>query len=163
MKNSLQEALKNVDMTYKMLEEIADDIYKPYSTAVDNLIKETDSNIENITNDQLRKVLSRLTALAFSFGDTKSKSMCVSKVSEALKKEAYAREVTLGEGSVSNRESNATLNTANNLLAEIVKDLISDSFKTKLDEIHRAVDTYKTILITRTTESKLSTNSYVGE
>ena len=159
MKRSLQEALDNVDMTYSQLADIANDIINPYVADIDATIK-TVTQIERLSNDDIRGFLVKLSTQAFQFAEIKEKSAIKAECAEALRKESYAVEFNQSEGSVANRESTATINTSGEILAETVHDLISNLFKTKLDEVHRIVDTLKTVLMSRMQEAKLTTGVF---
>jgi hypothetical protein len=55
------------------------------------------------------------------------------------------------------RENTATIQSGAEILAEEIYTLVANMLKTKLDEIHRVVNTLQTILMTRMQEAKLST------
>lgn len=155
MKADLQKALDNVDMTYTELVEIADDIINTYTQEVESII-ESVNKIENLTNDMVRDTMLKLSLQAFRFSNVKEKSSLKAECAEILRKEAYAKSFNAGDGSVANRDNNALLNISNEILSETVYNLVADLFKTKLDEIHRVVDTLKTILMSRMAEAKLT-------
>ena len=53
---------------------------------------------------------------------------------------------------------------AEEILAEEIYTLMANTFKVKLDEIHRVVDTLKSVLMSRMQEAKLTTvDGFVGE
>lgn len=159
MKQSLEEALKNADTTYESLVKIGDDVIAPYVRDIDVIVDAALKSPENLTNDQLRNIFTKLSLLAVSFGGTKEKSALRATCTEVLRKEAYAREFSLGEGAVAARDTNATLNISNNILAEALYSYVANQLKTKLDGVYRAVDTLKTNLITRLQEAKLPLDS----
>lgn len=155
MKRSLEEALKNTDTTYNELVEIANKMIRIYTGDIDKVIADV-SNIENLTNDDIRNTMTKLSLKAYQFGDVKEKSSLKAECAEALRKEAYAKEFSLGDGSVASKDTNATLNISNEIMTEAIYNLVASLFKTKLDEIHRVVDTLKTVLMSRMQEAKLT-------
>lgn len=163
MKHSLEEALKNTDTTYNELVEIANKMIKIYADDIDNIIGDVSNNVEHLTNDDIRNVVTKLSLKAYQFGDVKEKSSLKAECAEALRKEAYAKEFSLGDGSVANKDTNATLNISNEIMVEAVYNLVASLFKTKLDELHRIVDTLKTVLMTRLQEAKLTAGTFTAE
>lgn len=162
MKDSLKQSLDNVDMTYQDLLYIADDIIHDYVSEINDLISFAYSKSENLTNDMLRDLIIKLSLKGFTFGDTKEKSILKSQCAESLRKEAYAKQFSMLDGSVAAKDTKATLNISDEILTDHLYSLISSLFKTKLDEIHRCVDALKTVLMSRLQEAKLS-NTNIGE
>lgn len=156
MKHSLEEALKNTDTTYNELVEIANNMFSKYTKELNLLIVDITNNIESMTNDRIRSALLKLSLQGFQFGDVKEKSSLKAVCAEALRKEAYAREFNLGDGSVAAKDNNATLKISNEVMVEAIYDVVASLFKTKLDEIHRLTDSLKTVLTTRLQEAKLN-------
>ena len=161
MKNSLEEALKNTDTTYNQLVEIANKMIVVYTDEITKLINEAEQNVNNLTNDEIRNLTTKLSFFAFHFGDVKEKSSLKAECAEALRKERYAVEFNANDGSVASRDSNATLNISSEVMVEALYNLVANLFKVKLDEIHRVVDTLKTNLMTRLQEAKLTLGSSV--
>lgn len=162
MKRSLEEALKNTDTTYAQLVEIANKITAVYTTEVDAIVQDT-LKIEKLTNDDIRSIMTKLSLSAYQFGDVKEKSALKAECAEALRKEAYAKEFSLGDGSVAAKDTNATLNISSEIMTEAVYNLVAGLFKTKLDELHRIVDTLKTVLMSRMQEAKLSSSVFTTD
>lgn len=160
MAKNIQEALQNIDMTYDNVIDIANDIIKDVSEEVDGYIQKAYDNIENLSNDAIRDILLRLSLSSYSFSEIKEKSVFKAELAETLRKEAYATEMNGAVGTVAQKEATAVLNTSAETVAEAIYDLVASMSKSKIDEIHRVVDTLKTILTSRLTEAKL--NSVVG-
>ena len=158
MKAELQTALDNTETAYSDLVSIANEIINEYSRDVNNIISNVKNNVEDLSNDDIRNVMFRLSMLSYSFGDIKEKSSLKARCAEILKEEAYAKKFNEIDGSVALRENTALLETSNEILAQAVYDLIASLFKVKLDEIHRVVDTLKTILTSRLQEARLNTS-----
>ena len=154
MKRSLEEALKNTDTTYNELVKIANDMIKVYAEDIDKIIKDV-SKVESLTNDDIRNTITKLSLKAYQFGDVKEKSSLKAECAEALRKEAYAKEFSLGEGSVASKDTNATLNISSEIMTEAIYNLVASLFKTKLSEIHSVIDVLKTVLTSRLSEAKL--------
>lgn len=165
MKKELEDALNMVELTYTDLVEIANDIINEYTASIDPIIKNIEDNIENLTNDDIRSLMLRLSIKAYSFGDIKERSAIKAECAEMLKKEAYARSFTQTEGSVANKDNLTILQISNEIVTECIYDLIANLFKVKLEELRRLIDTLKTILTSRLSEMKMSSsvNTYVEE
>ena len=156
MRGNLNQALTAVDLTYNSLVEIADQYVATKTAEIDEIIKEAKDNIQNMSNEYIRNLMLNLSLHSFSFSEIKEKSSLMSACSEIIRKEAYAKAFSTADGSVAAKENTATLNIADEILAETVYELISSLLKTKLDEIHRVVDVLKTILMSRLSEAKLN-------
>ncbi len=152
----LQKALDNTDVVYTQLVEIAEDIIGSYVAEVNLLITEAVNNVNNITNDDIRDLIIKLSLKAYSFAEIKEKSALKFECAESLRKEAYAKEYNKAEGAVAARENTAIIETSGEIMTEAVYGLVSGLLKTKLDEIHRVVDSLKTVLMSRLSEAKLS-------
>ena len=156
MKEGFQKALDMVDMTYDQLHKIADDMVKSFSEESDTIISNMSKEIENTSNDELREVLFQLSLSAYRLGDIKDKTSFKADIAKTLRQHKYASSFNESEGTVAVRENKAFIESAEQLLVEGLHDLMSSMLKTKLDEIHRVVDTIKMILTTRLSEAKLS-------
>jgi len=159
----LQEALDRTDDVYKDLIEIANTIFKTYTGDVNELIKGAMDNVDNLTNEDIRLLIIKLSLHSFSFGDVKEKAGLKAELSETLRKEAYAKAFNLSEGSVASKENQATMKTAYENSVELIYSTVASLFKTKLDEIHRVVDALKSVLMSRMSEAKLTATMYEGE
>lgn len=153
--NELNQALDNVEIAYNEIIDIADDSVAELTGDLDQLINNVYSNIEHLTNDDIRDILLRLSLRAFSFSAIKDKAAFKATLAESLRKEAYAKEYSTLGGTVSARDTQATLNISNEIIVEHLYELTASLFKTKLDQVHRVVDTLKTVLMSRLSEAKL--------
>lgn len=163
MDEKLQEALDRTDDVYKDLIEIANTIFKTYTGEVNALIKGATDNIDNLTNEDIRLLIVKLSIQSFSFGDVKERAGLKAEVSETLRKEAYAKAFNVSEGSVAVKDNQATIKTSYETSVELIYNSVASLFKTKLDEIHRVVDALKTVLMSRMSEAKLTATMYEGE
>lgn len=162
MKESLKQALDNVELTYSEVAEVADDLISEYTKDISDIIQYAENNIESLSNDELRNLMLKLSIRAYSFGDVKEKSAIKAECAEMLKKEAYARKFSELEGSIASKDSAVTLQISNEIVAEAVYNLVSSLFKVKLEEMRRMIDTLKTILMSRLSEMKLSSGIAAG-
>lgn len=156
MKESLEQALNGVELVYNDVKEVADSLVKEYTSDITNLISYIADNLENLTNDDLRKLILKLSTKAYSFGDIKEKAGIKAEIAEMLKKEKYAQEFNKAEGSVAVRENTSILNISNEIVTQAIYDLVASSYKVKLDEIRRMIDSLKVVLTSRLSEAKLS-------
>ena len=159
----LQEALDKTDDVYQDLIEITNQVVNVYTGEVNKLIKEATDNVDNMTNEDIRMLIVKLSLQSFQFGDVKEKSSLKAACAETLRKEAYSRSFNISEGSVAAKENQATINTSYQQMVELIYEGAASLFKTKLDEIHRVVDALKTVLMSRMSEAKLTATMYEGE
>lgn len=164
MNQNVSKALDAIDLTYQDLIDIANDTCADVVGDLDVLMDSAYNNIENLTNEAIRDLLLRLSLRSYSFAGIKEKAMFKAALGETLRKEAYAKNFNLSEGTVAVRENTSIVSTAPEILAEEIYTLVANMFKSKLDEVHRAVDTLKSVLMSRMQEAKLTTvDGFVGE
>lgn len=156
MKQNVSVALDNIDMTYDELIGVANDILNDVVGDLDRMMESAYNDIELLSNDAIRDLMLKLSLRSYSFSEIKEKSQFKAVLGETLRKEAYAKNFNSTEGTVAVRENTAIINTSAEILAEEIYSIVASLFKTKLDELHRVVDTLKTVLMSRLTEAKLS-------
>ena len=158
MKKDVSKALDNIDATYDELIVIANDIIDNVAGDIKIMMQSTYKNIENLTNEDLRGLILKLSLRSFTFSEIKDKSLFKATLAETLRKEAHAIAFGGAEGTATAKENQAILNTSEEILAEEIYDLVANLAKTTLDEIHRVVDSAKTVLMSRLSEAKLTQN-----
>ena len=160
-KITLQEALDNVEMTYQELNTIAKDIVSEFFAGADSLIDEL-KDINELDNDSIRNYMIKLSLTAYSLSEVKEKSAMKAEIAESLRKESMARNYVEASGTASAKENEATINTSAEAVTEALFNLVAGLFKTKQDQIHRVVDTLKSVLMSRNMEAKLTSNTIDG-
>lgn len=164
MNAQVSKALDNIDMTYDELIDIANDVVADVSGDLSDMIQSAYNNIENLTNDSIRQLLLKLSLRSYAFAEIKDKSLFKATLGETLRKEAYAKSFNLTEGTVAVRENTSIINCSAEILAEELYALIASIFKTRVDEVHRVVDSLKSVLMSRMQEAKLaSVDGFVGD
>ena len=98
----------------------------------------------------------KLSLKSYTFSEIKEKATFKSVLAETIRKEEYAQNFNKTEGTVAVRENTATIDTGAEILSEEIYTLVANMLKTKLDEIHRVVNTLQTVLMTRMQEAKLT-------
>lgn len=157
-KVTLTEALDSVEMTYHELNQIANDITKEFLDPVNELITDIRSNVNNLSNEQIRNYMIQLAVTSFTLGEIKEKSSLKADCAEALKKEAIAKRYSEAEGTSAARDYEATLNSTSEIVGEALFNLVANLFKTKLESCYRLIDVMKSVLLTRNQEAKLTNN-----
>lgn len=157
MTKELSQAIDNVEITYNEIIDIANESVKELTGDLDELLENAYYGIENLTNDGIREIMLRLSLRAFSFSAIKDKAGLKASLAETLRKEAYAKQFSTLDGSVAAKDTRATLNISEQIIVEQIYNLTAALFKTRLDEVHRCVDTLKTVLMSRLSEAKLTT------
>lgn len=154
----LQLALDNVNKTYNELIEIAKDIVKRYSSEVDDLISQATSNIESLSSDKIRLLMTNLSFRAYSLAEAKEHSLLKSGVAETLLDEKKAIEFNGADGTVDSRKNLAIINSSEEILVSLIYDTVGSLLKSKVDEVHRIVDTLKTVIMSRNAEMKITSD-----
>jgi hypothetical protein len=157
MTSDVRKALTAIDCTYDDLVEVANEIFNTTTKEVDGMMTDAYNDIEKMSNDAIRDLMLKLSLKSYTFSEVKEKSAFKSTMGEILRKEAYAKNFNSIEGTVAVRETNATIQTSGEIIAEEIYTLVANMLKTKLDEIHRVVNTLQTVLMTRIQEAKLTT------
>lgn len=152
---TFQDAQKETDTLYKSLVQIADDIIKKHTQDIDKTIKNLENNIENVSNEELRKYTLKLATMAYTLGDKVEHADFKRDCANAILKETTAREFSLASGPVAAKQTTATLNTAQESAVNLLYDMVANSLKTKLQMINRIIDSIKNVLISRTAEAKI--------
>lgn len=164
MKRDIQSAIDEVEVTYEQLVEVANMMTEPILKEVNNIIASVQVNDLFLnSNDSIRNLMLTLSLKSFSIAEIKDKASLKQECSETLKKQKFAEKFNCGDGSVAVRENSAMISTAEETLTQLVYELVSSTFKTKVDEIHRIVDVLKTILMSKSQEAKMTQNVSVGE
>lgn len=153
-KPELQAALDNVNMVFGDLKDIANDITRDAFAGPNSLIQDLDM-VNNLSVDQIRDYMLKLSICSFALGETKEKSAIKAEIAEALRKEKMAYSYGEAVGTNSAKENTATIESSNEIIAESLYNLVANLYKTKMDEVHRVVDTLKSILMSRMQEAKL--------
>ena len=155
MNKELTNAIDNVQIVYEDIIDIANESVKELTGDLDDYLDRVYNNVEHLSNDDIRDILLRLSLRAFSFSAIKDKAAFKATLAETLRKEAYATKFNTLEGTISSKDSQATLLISNEIVSEHLYNLTAALFKTRLDEVHRVVDTLKTVLMSRLSEAKL--------
>lgn len=163
MKKDINQALANVEITYDDLLEIANNITSPIFSNMNQLVNNINENINNMTPDSLTKSMLKLSTLSYQLSEIKDKAILKQSCAETLKDEKYSKEFTSLDGSVAVRENQATINCSEEILVDIVYSMVASSFKTKLDEGHRLIDTLKSILMYKMVEMRQTQTISLGE
>ena len=152
----LNKAMDKVEITYEQVIDIANDVVKEVIGDVDCMLSMAYENIENLTNDAIRDLMLKLSLRSYSFSEIKDKAAFKAELAETMRKEAYAIAFNAQEGTVAAKETNATIAISEDIVVEELYNLTAQLMKTRSDEIHRVVDTLKSVLSTRLTEAKLA-------
>lgn len=155
MKKDLQKALDDVETTYGELIEIANEMTRAHFASIDDTIQKIDIQQQYaLSLDKLRELLLDLSIKSYTLSEIKDRSLLKQECAETIRKHKYATNFNLTDGTVAFKENSALINSSEEILVELVYDLVASMFKTKVDEVHRFIDTVKTILMTRMQEAK---------
>lgn len=154
--DSLNTIRQNIDDIYKNLIPIANEIVSKCTKASDDIIEDIRLNINELSNDKVRDYILKISLVGYSFSEIKEKSMFKSEIAEMVRKEKYAVEYNAASGAVAARDNEATLNSSDEKVIEMIYSLVASELKVKLDELHRIVDSLKTVLTSRLSEAKIT-------
>jgi hypothetical protein len=156
MAKDLNKALEAVEMTYGQIKQIADDMVAAPFAEVNRLYEEVSLRVDILSIEALRDYLLKLQLAAFGLSEMRDRAGAKATCAEAVRKEAYAVSYSSQDGTAAAKDSAATLEIAENIVAQCLYDLIAALVKTKLDSTHRLIDTMKSILMSRMQEAKMS-------
>ena len=156
MTKDLNKALESVEVTYTQIRDIADSMLAGPFEEPNRIINEIQGNINSMSIDLLRDYILRLQLAVYSLSELRDRSGVKAMCAEAVKKEAYATAYVGQEGTAGVKDSNTTLAISENIVAQCLYDLVASLAKTKVDQLHRMIDSLKSILMSRMQEMKLS-------
>lgn len=157
-KPNLTAALAKVEATYADVVDIANDMLQPMFEPINALIAEIRENSAGMPVDSIRDYMVRLQLRSYEISDVKEKSALKAECAEALRKEKYARTFNEAQGTVGIKDNTAFLASTEEIVVEALYNLVASLLKTKLDELHRLIDTLKSILMSKMQEAKLAMN-----
>lgn len=159
MAKDLNSALEAVEMTYAQIKDIADSMLATPFEEPNRIIDNIQYNVESMSIDLLRDFILRLQLAVYSLSELRDRSGIKASCAEAIRKEAYAAAYVGQEGTAGVKDSNTTLAISENIVAQCLYDLVASLVKTKVDQLHRMIDSLKSILMSRMQEAKLSATS----
>ena len=151
---------KNVNDVYKDIGKIAKKLVDEKSKAIDDLIK-TLSNVESLSDEEIRKYMLKISLESYSFGEIKEHSIMKQDCAVALMKETQANIFNSETGTAEVRRNKSITDSNAQITVNILYNSIANLMKTKLDEAHRVVNTLNSILISRAAAAKLNQSSNV--
>ena len=151
----IKSAISYTEDVYTAIKSFVDDTITLYCRESDEIISKLEKSYE-LSNEDIRDAIVRLSFKSYRLSDIKEKSALKAECAETIRKLKYATSFNESNGSVAVRENEALNSISEELLAEKVYDSLADTFKTKLDEIHRVVDALKSVLVSRLSEEKLA-------
>lgn len=157
-KPNLHDALANVESTYADVVNIANDMLQSLFDPINALISEIRENSAGMPVESIRDYMVRLQLRSYEISDVKEKSALKAECAEALRKEKYARSFNEAQGTVGIKDNTAFLASSEEIIVEALYNLVASLLKTKLDELHRLIDTLKSILMSKMQEAKLAMN-----
>lgn len=155
MAKDLNKALETVEMTYSQIKEIADNMLSGPFSEVNSIIDNISYRVETLTLEELRDYMLKLQLQAFSLSELRDRTGVKAICAESVKKEAYASAYLGHDGTQSAKDAQSTLEVSDNIVVECLYELVASLVKTKVDQIHRMIDTLKSILMSRMQQAKL--------
>lgn len=156
MAKDINKALEAVEMTYAQIKDIADSMLAGPFEEPNKIVESIQYNIEAMSIDMLRDSILRLQLAVYSLSELRDRSGIKATCAEAIRKEAYASSYIEQEGTAGVKDSNTILAISENIVAQCLYDLVASLVKTKVDQIHRIIDSLKSILMSRMQEMKLA-------
>ena len=158
MAKDLNKALEAVEITYGQIKEIADNMLAGPFEDPNNIVEFIRNNVESMSVEMLRDSILKLQLAVYSLSELRDRSGIKATCAEAIKKEAYAATYIEQDGTAGVKDSNTTLAISENIVAQCLYDLVASLVKTKVDQLHRMIDSLKSILMSRMQELKLANN-----
>lgn len=158
---NLNQQMDAVQDIYSSLNSQAKEIVKEYTQELDRIINNVSKNINNLSNEDIRRYQLQLSLAAYDLGELKDKTNMASEIADVLQEETQATAWNTSEGNNEQRKNNAILASSKEKAVAKLYKLVASQIKTKLDEVHRIVATLQSILISRASDRKL-TDNYEG-
>jgi len=155
-KPNLNDALENVEMIYSEIADIAGEMTDELFTPINNLVNSVREDVNNLSVGEIREYLLRLQLRAYQLSEVKDKSGIKAECAEALRKEKFARSFNEASGSAAVKDNIALIESSEQVVVETLYNLVANLIKTKVDQLHRLIDTLKSILVSRMQEAKIS-------
>ena len=147
MDKKLEDALGRVEMTYKDLVEISNEMLKPLFDPINELVGAINARVNALSIDQIRDYILQLQLKAVE-------AALKAELAEAIQKEQFAISFNGIDGSAAVKDKLALVATSAETVTETLYNLVANLLKTKLDQLHRLVDALKSILMSRMQETK---------
>lgn len=161
MAKDLNTALETVEITYTQIKDIADSMLADVFSEPNSLVAQIQNNVNSMSIDMLRNFILNLQLSVYTLSELRDRSGIKASCAEAIRKEAYATSYVEQEGTAGVKDSNTTIAISENIIAQCLYDLVASLVKTKVDQLHRMIDSLKSILMSRMQEAKLSASSIV--
>lgn len=157
-KPSVHDALENVEATYADIVEIANDMLHDITDPIDRIMSEINNSLSTLSVESIRDFIIRLQLRAYEISEIKEKSALKAQCAQALRAEKHAKCFNEADGSAAIKTNIALIKASEEIVVEALYDYIASLLKTKLDQLHRAVDALKSILMSKMQEAKLAMN-----
>lgn len=151
----LDKALEKVNITADQLQIISQNLARPYTADLDELINSV-NNVKELTDSQIRNLIILLSLKTYSFSEVEELSKLKSETAESLRKEAYTTALLTAEGTAGVKDALATSASLDEKMAELISDCVAGILKNKRDEAHRLCAALQAVLFARTQEAKIS-------
>lgn len=155
MKQSITNALNNVELSYQELVEFANTTLDPLFKDIDALVDTINEKVNNLTMDQIRDYILKLQLNAYSLSEIKEKSQVKADLAATIQKHNFALSFNAIDGSAAVKDKKAQIETSDETIVEVLYELMANLVKTKLDQIHRLVNVLTSIMMSRMSEAKL--------
>ena len=86
-KPNVDDALNNIEMAYRDIVDIANDMLNPMFIPINALVAEVNSKINIYTVEEIRNYIMRIQLRAYEISETKEKSTLKAELAESLRKE----------------------------------------------------------------------------
>lgn len=160
--SALTQGMDDIQSIYGSLNKQAKQLVAEYTAPVDRIIKQVNDNINNLTNEDIRRIQLQLSLRAYDLGDIKDKTNIAAEIAAIVEDESVADAYNTSTGTSEQRKNTAILASSKEKAVAKLYKLVASQIKTKLDEAHRVVATLQSILISRASDRKL-TDNYEGQ
>lgn len=153
-------AKSDVQSMFDSLAPIVLEVAGKYSKEADKLIDKL-VNANSFTNEELREAILQLSIEAYMFSMSKDASILKQDCATTLLKESQAKLYNATQGTQVVRQNQSIVDSVDKQVVNMLYSAVANMMKTKLDEIHRLLNTLNSILISRNAEAKLNAGNPV--
>lgn len=155
MNIDIKDANMDVRETYKQLRPIVDDIVDKQAKEINNIINKIKKNLSTLNNKELQDLMLQLSVETYYFSHIKDMSILKQECALALLKSSQAEVFNSTAGTQQVRTNQATVDSLDKAIVNVLYNAVANNMKSKLDEAHRMVNVLSNVLISKNAEAKL--------
>lgn len=152
--SNFKNAVKSTNEVYEDIFPIANEVIQKVTKEADGIIKKIGRDVENLSKNELRNYMIKLSSEVYQISDTKERASFKQEVASLLYKEKVAELFESAEGTQKARELSASKNASGEKMTEMLYEYVSDQLEAKIKRINEVIENLKSVLISRVSEDR---------